>query len=283
MSVSRTETPLLDVEHLQISFNQYGRGLRRHTVTPVVDMSLDVHAGEVVAVIGASGAGKSLVGLAVMGLLPANAHESGTVRFRGREVDAAERRALAGQRMALLPQSPAHLCPLTRVGSQVDRAARLAGLPDPESAARMALERHGLAARVDRLFPHELSGGMARRVLFAMATLGEPDLIFADEPTPGLDPGSAAEVIHDIRSLANAGSAVVLVSHDISIVLPIADRVVVVRRGRTLDTALPEQFSGDGARLSHPYSRELWRALPQQEFVLPGRRSLAGLGLERAA
>lgn len=283
MSASLTDTAVLDVEHLQISFSQYGRGLRRRTVTPVVDMSLDVGAGEVVAVIGASGAGKSLVGLAVIGLLPLNAHESGSVRFRGRAVDAGERRALAGRRMALLPQSPAHLDPLMRVGAQVARAARLAGLPDPDSAARAALERRGLAARVDRLFPHELSGGMARRVLFAMATLGEPELIFADEPTPGLDPASAAEVIDDIRSLADAGSAVVLVSHDISIALPVADRVVVVRRGRTIESASPEQFSGDGSRLAHPYSRELWRALPQQDFALPGRRSLAGVSLGRAA
>lgn len=279
MTLSASPDAVLDVSHLRISFSQYERGLRRRAVMPVVDMSLDVREREVVAVIGASGAGKSLIGLAVMGLLPPNASESGQVSFQGRRVDPAERRALAGRGMALLPQSATHLDPLTRVGAQVRRAARLSGAADPDAVAREALDRRGLGAGIERRFPHELSGGMARRVLFAMATLGEPELIFADEPTPGLDPAGAAEVIAAIRALADAGSAVILVSHDIELALPIADRVVVCRRGRTLETATPDQFSGGGERLTHPYARELWRALPQNGFAVPPRRSsVSGLG-----
>lgn len=283
MNPAASPGAVLDVSHLQVSFSQYGRGLRRRTVTPVVDMSLDVREGEVVAAIGASGAGKSLIGLAVMGLLPPNASESGEVSIHGHPIDAAERRALAGQGMALLPQSAAYLDPLTRVGAQVRRAARLAGVADPDTAARAALDRRELGADVDRQFPHEMSGGMARRVLFAMATLGEPELIFADEPTPGLDPSSAAEVIADIRSLADAGSAVIPVSHDIELALPIADRVVVCRRGRTLETATPDQFSGDGEKLAYPYSRDLWCALPRNGFTLPPHRSPRASGVGHAA
>nr|NLD41844.1 ABC transporter ATP-binding protein [Actinomycetales bacterium] len=265
----RTGGPVLRIEHLAISFHQYERGLRRRTVTPVVDMSLEAYAGEVLAIVGESGAGKSLVGMATLGLLPPNAEESGVVRFHGRALDHGARRRLAGHEVGLLPQSPAFLDPLSRVGTQLRRAAKLAGITDSRGAASEALQRRGMAPSVMRLYPHELSGGMARRVLFALATMAAPQLIFADEPTPGLHESSAAEVLADIRGLADSGSAVILVSHDIDQALTIANRVVVVRAGRTLEQAVPSQFAGDGSALRHPYSRALWRALPRHGFELP--------------
>lgn len=266
-----TAAPVLAVEHLAVSFAQYDRGLRRRTLTPVVDMSLTVPAGEVVAVVGASGAGKSLVGLAVMGLLPPNAEEAGRVMVQGREVDPAGRRGLAGSVLALLPQSGAFLDPTARVGAQVRRAAELAGRPDPEGELSRVLESRGLPPDTARRFPHELSGGMVRRLLFGIATIGRPALVFADEPTPGLHPESAAAVLADIRALADDGVAVVLVTHDVDQALTVADRLVVVRSGRTVEEARPEQFAGDGGALVDPYSRELWRALPGHGFVSPGR------------
>lgn len=265
-------TPVLAVDHLAVSFAQYDRGLRRRTLSPVVDMSLTAHAGEIVAVVGASGAGKSLVGLAVMGLLPPNAEEAGRVRIHGHEVDAAGRRALTGSVLALLPQSGAFLDPTARVGAQVRRAARLAGRSDPEGELARVLESRGLPRGTAHRFPHELSGGMVRRLLFGIATIGRPALVFADEPTPGLHPESAAAVLADIRALADDGVAVVLVTHDIDQALTVADRVVVVRAGRTVEEARPEQFDGDGSALLDPYSRDLWRALPAHGFLAPGAR-----------
>ncbi|GIF77223.1 ATP-binding cassette domain-containing protein [Asanoa siamensis] len=258
---------VLSIANLAISFHQYERGLRRRTVTPVVDMSLTAYAGEVLAVVGASGAGKSLVGLATMGLLPPNATESGSIRFRGTLVTTADRRRLAGREMTLLPQSGSFLDPLARVDSQLRRAARLAGLADPAATARAVLERRGLPARTGRLYPHQLSGGMTRRVLFGMATLARPALVFADEPTPGLHPASVAEVLADIRGLADDGAAVVLVTHGIDQALTIADRVVVCRAGRTIEEATPARFHDSALR--EPYSRALWQALPSHGFRLP--------------
>lgn len=281
-SVIATESiPVLEIRNLRIDFDQYGHGLHRRVVTPVVDMSVTAHAGEVVALVGASGAGKSLVGLATMGLLPANAIEHGSVSFRGTRLTPEQRRSLTGTAMTLLPQSATFLDPVTRVGTQLRRAARLAGLPDPRRAAQEALARRDLPAATLRLYPHQLSGGMARRVLFAIATLGRPEVVFADEPTPGLHPEVAHEVIADIRGLADDGAAVVLVSHDLDLVLGIADRVVVVRAGHTLEEASPQQFSGDGSRLAHPYSRALWRALPAHGFNLPeGVPGIAGISAD---
>jgi peptide/nickel transport system ATP-binding protein len=262
-------TPTLEVSHLAISFHQYERGLRRRTVTPVEDMSLTASSGEVVALVGASGAGKSLVGLATLGLLPPNAEEAGTIAYAGRPLAAGERRALAGREIALLPQSTSYLDPYARVGTQLRRAAKLAGLADPRQAARDVVRQRGLDESVLRLHPHQLSGGMARRILFSIATMARPRLVFADEPTPGLHADSVAEVLADIRATADAGSAVVLVTHDIDQALTIADRVVICDRGRTLEVADPSQFVGDGSALAEPYSRALWRALPSHGFALP--------------
>lgn len=274
-------TPVLEVEHLAISFHQYERGLRRRTVTPVKDMSLAAFAGEVLAVVGESGAGKSLIGMATLGLLPPNAEEAGTVRFHGRPVNHLERRVLAGREVGLLPQSPTFLDPLARVGTQLRRAAHLAGHGNPRQVAAAALERRGMDRSVMRLHPHELSGGMARRILFALATMSAPQLVFADEPTPGLHASSAEEVLADIRGLADDGSAVILVSHDIDQALMISDRVVICRAGRTIEQAMPSQFTGDGSALRHPYSRALWRALPSHGFEVPG--SKVGFGDTLAA
>ncbi|WP_309136341.1 ATP-binding cassette domain-containing protein [Nocardioides campestrisoli] len=263
-------TPLLQVEDLVIAFQQYDRGLRRRVVTAVAGMSLDVHAGEVVALVGASGAGKSLLGHAVLGLLPPNAHEQGRIRWRGDEVDLPARRALAGRQTALLPQSLTHLDPSATVGAQARRSARLLGASRREARvrAREAVREQGLADDVLSLYPHQLSGGMGRRVLTALALMGDPALVVADEPTPGLGPDQVAAVLDRLHRIAQAGSGVLLITHELGPALRVADRVVVARRGRTVEHAPAAAFAGDGSLLTHPYSRALWRALPQNDFAV---------------
>lgn len=263
--------PVLEVADLRVHFVQYERGLRRRTSTALAGMNLTVAAGEVVALVGASGAGKSLLAHAVLGLLPPNAVEEGVVAIEGATVDPARRRALAGSVTALLPQSVAYLDPVSRVGGQLRRSARLAGHPDPRAVSEAALDRRGLAPDVGRLFPHELSGGMARRVLMAMATMGDPRLLLADEPTTGLPAATVAGIVTELRALADAGSAVVLITHELRAALSVADRVVICRDGRTVDVAPPAAFTGDGARLEHDYTRALWRALPGNGFRVPAR------------
>ena len=260
---------LLEVRGLEIDFVQYERGLRRRTTTALAGMDLTVPAGQVVALVGASGAGKSLLAHAVLGLLPPNAVERGTVAVDGVVLEPAARRRLAGSGTALLPQSVAFLDPVSRVGRQLRRSAVLAGLPDPRAAAEDALRRRGLGPEVGRLYPHELSGGMARRVLVAMATMASPRLLLADEPTTGLPAATVRSTVAELRSLADGGGAVVLITHELGAALEVADQVLICREGRTVDVAEPTAFTGDGAALTHPYTRSLWRALPGNGFHVP--------------
>lgn len=260
---------LLEVADLRIAFAQYDRGLRRRVVTAVEGMDLVVRPGELVALVGASGAGKSLLGHAVLGMLPPNAREEGTVSWRGTPVGPAERRRLAGTEVALLPQSLTHLDPTATVGAQVRRSARLARLPDPRASTRAALVERGLDPGVGQRYPHQLSGGMGRRVLAAMAMLGSPSLVIADEPTPGLHPDEVDRVLNRLRETASGECGVLLITHELTRALTVADRVVVCRRGRTVEQAPVAAFAGDGADLADPYTRALWRALPDNGFHVP--------------
>jgi peptide/nickel transport system ATP-binding protein len=270
-------SPLLAVEQLRVAFVQYERGLRRRVVEVISGMDLSVDAGELVAVVGASGAGKTLLAHAVLGLLPPNAVEAGRVRFDGIEIPPVDRHRLAGRDVALLPQSVTYLDPMTDVGRQLRRAARLAGRPDPRTAAADALLARHLEAGVAARRPHELSGGMARRVLDAIATMGTPRLLFADEPTPGLHADVAAATLRRLRAMADDGTAVVLITHELPGALTIADRVVVCRAGRTIEDAAVTAFTGDGGALRAAYSRALWRALPENGFRLAdGTTAAAG-------
>lgn len=256
-----SETRLLEVQDLRIRFRQYDRGLRRRTVTAVDGMDVTVAAGEVVALVGASGAGKSLLAHGVLGMLPPNAEQSGVVRWHGRALDPTERARLAGRGIALLPQTLTALDPTATVRSQVRRAARVVGRPPGDGLA--AVRAAGLGPEVDRRYPHQLSGGMGRRVLTAIALLGNPDLVIADEPTPGLAPGDVVEVLGRLRAMADEGRGVLLITHDIAAAVEVSDRVVVCQSGRTLDDAPAADFTGAGDRLAHPYTRALWQALPQ--------------------
>lgn len=191
--------------------------------------------------------------------------------FDGAPLDADRRAELRGREIALVPQSVAFLDPVARVGSQTRRAAELVGRPDPETAVRDAYDRLDLPAGTERLYPHELSGGMARRVLLATATIGRPRLLIADEPTPGLHSDIVAETLAQLRRSADEGAGVVLITHDLGRALQVADRVAVFYAGTTVEEAPAEAFAGDGSELAHPYSRALWDALPERGFrALPG-------------
>lgn len=264
---------LLTVDDLTISFVQYDAGLHRRRLDVVTGLDLHVEAGELVAVVGASGSGKSLLAHAVLGLLPSNATEGGRMTYDGAPLDQARRVRLRGREIALVPQSVAFLDPVARVGGQTRRAARLAGHPRAaaKAAATDAYRRLGLPDGTERRYPHELSGGMARRVLGATATMGRPRLVIADEPTPGLHEEVVAETLSALRRMADDGAGVILITHDLVDALGVADRVVVFYAGTTAEEAPVDAFTGDGSRLAHPYTRALWRALPRNGFVpLPG-------------
>lgn len=262
---------MLSVESLSVVFVRYGRGLARTESEPVSDLHLEAREGEVVAVVGASGSGKSLLAMAVLGLLPANSRTSGKIFYRGEALTPQRAEALRGREIVLIPQSVSFLDPLERVGAQVRRAARLRGV-NPRRAAEAQqelFERYGLGPEVEDLFPHQLSGGMARRVLVACATIGDVRLIVADEPTLGLHASAVEEGLGHLRELADRGKTVVLITHHLKAALRVADRVAVFFAGTTVEETRVSAFSGQGERLRHPYSLALWQALPGQGLRAP--------------
>jgi len=261
---------MLEIEGLSLHFRRYD-GLFRHVeVEALAAISLTLAAGEVLAIVGASGSGKSLLAHSILGILPGNAILRGTIRFDGRFLYAEAKAEFCGRRIGLVPQSVSYLDPLARNGDQLRWAARRSGRPRAEipALARSALQSFGLDPAVARRFPHSLSGGMARRLAMAIATIGEADLILADEPTNGLDPANAERVLDSLARLARRGKGVMLITHDLVSALPYANRVAILDGGRLVGIESAGHFSGDGGSLASAYARALWRALPQNDFSL---------------
>ncbi|KKX57169.1 peptide ABC transporter ATP-binding protein [Brevibacillus borstelensis cifa_chp40] len=268
--------PILEVEELSISFAQYTSGLRQSSLKVIADLSVSVCPGEIVAVVGSSGSGKSLLAHAILGILPGNAAISGSIRFAGQKLTAEYQEAIRGREIALIPQSVNYLDPLMQVGKQVRNAAKMAKGSSPDRAAarkiqREVFARYNLAPEVERLLPFQLSGGMARRVLVATALVSSARLVIADEPTPGLDDAAVRETLGCFRELADQGRGVLLITHDIETALEIADRIAVFYAGTTVEVAPVQDFSGGGEALRHPYTKALWRSLPKNDFApIPG-------------
>lgn len=260
-------TPLLSVERLSISFTQYDRGTRRRILPAIRDLDLTIDRGQVAAVVGSSGSGKSLLAHGILGILPYNAHMEGTITYDGAPLTPQRAAALRGRKIVLVPQSVSYLDPLRKVGPQVGQ---------DKKAVRAVLDRYGLGPETEGLYPFQLSGGMARRVLISTAVAASPALVIADEPTPGLDVRAAARILGHFRELSDAGAGVLLITHDLELALTIADKVAVFYAGETVE----EAPAGDFDRLEdlrHPYTRALWRALPQHGFhPIPGTQPYPG-------
>lgn len=264
---------VLSIEHLSISFSRYERGFRRTNLNAIRDLSLTVGEGEMVAVVGASGSGKSLLAHAVLGILPYNASWSGTMNYCGEMLTEKRMKALRGKEIVLVPQSVSYLDPLMRVGEQVRN-----GKQDRESRKKSlaVLGRYGLDEKTERLFPFQLSGGMTRRILISTAVMETPRLVIADEPTPGLHITAARRVLSHFREIADQGAGVLLITHDLELALDTADRIVVFYAGTNLEEADSRDFAREQT-LRHPYSRALFRAMPEHGFsAAPGAQPFAG-------
>lgn len=253
---------LLEIHDLSVSFRMYDRALEQRDLQVISDLHLTVRPGEIVAVAGSSGSGKSLLASAILGILPSNATVRGHLHYKGEELTASRQAALRGTEIALVPQSIAFLDPLMRVGRQADGHKK----PFPTEKRRGLFRRFGLPEHAERLYPFQLSGGMARRVLVSTALITDAQLIIADEPTPGMSLDQALEALAMFRELADAGKAVILITHDIDLAFEFADRVAVFYAGTTVETAPAADFIAGPHALRHPYSKALWRALPQNGF-----------------
>ena len=271
---------LLAIEHLTVSFDMYDSdapffAAERRSHEQLHGLSLSVHEGEVLAVVGASGSGKSLLADAIMGLYEPNACVTGTIWFDGELMDAKKLPQLRGRGISFVPQSVEHLDPLMRVGDQMIGACARADRERRRQRMRAFMEAYGLDASVERMYPYELSGGMARRVLLICALMDEPCLIVADEPTPGLDLDIAVHAVEDLRTFADGGGGVLLITHDIDLALTVADRVAVFHGGTIVEETSASSFASPDT-LRHPFSRALWRAMPQHGFAVPSGSANGG-------
>ncbi|KRF04871.1 peptide ABC transporter ATP-binding protein [Paenibacillus sp. Soil766] len=263
---------MLEISRLTIRFNRLDRRMRQVHTETVHNLHLSVAAQEILAVVGSSGSGKSLLAHAILGILPSNAQVTGSIQFKGEELTPDRQRRIRGKEIALIPQSVAYLNPLIRVGEQVQQSVRQG---DPVALRRKAFNKYNLADYVAKWFPFQLSGGMARKILVSTATVSGARLLIADEPTPGLDTQAMTETLSRFRQLAESGCAVMLITHDIEAALTVADRIAVLYAGTVVETALRSDFTANGEKLRHPYTKALWNALPSQQFAaIPGSQPL---------
>ncbi len=260
-----TKPALLEVEHLRVEFPT-----RRGTLTAIDDVSFSIAAGEVLGVVGESGAGKSLTGAAVIGLLePPGRVAGGQIRLEGERIDNLgpdRMRRIRGRRIGAIFQDPlTSLNPLYTVGRQLTETIRT-HLPVDSAEARARaiglLESTGIpaaAARIDH-FPHQFSGGMRQRVVIALALAAEPRLIIADEPTTALDVSIQAQIIVLLRRLcAEHGTSVMLITHDMGVIAETADRVAVLYAGRIAEIGRVDDVIH---RPVHPYTQGLMGSIP---------------------
>ena len=261
---SRAEIAL-SVRNLVVEFPT-----RRGTLTAVNDISFDVAKGEVLGVVGESGAGKSLTGAAVIGLLePPGRIGSGEIHLAGRRIDnlpADELRKLRGRRIGMVFQDPlTSLNPLYRVGRQITETIlthREMSEADARARAIGLLNEVGIQGAEQRIdsYPHEFSGGMRQRVVLALALAAEPDLIIADEPTTALDVSIQAQIIALLKRLCKErGTAVVLITHDMGVIAETADRVAVMYAGRIAEIGPVYDVIHKPA---HPYTKGLMGSIP---------------------
>ena len=262
---------LLEVRDLHVSFG-------RRRAEAVRGVSFELAAGQRLGVIGESGSGKTVTALAAMGLLPENAHVTGSIRLRGIEVLGLPEVGLAklrGDAMSMVFQEPmTALDPTMRVGRQVAEVLRLhQGAESGPARQRVIaiLGEVGLAdpERVADAFPHQLSGGQRQRVILAMALINEPDLVICDEPTTALDVTVQARVLEKLDEVLTAGGAACLfISHDLAVVSQVCDQVLVMLDGRIVEAgSVNDLFT----RPVHPYTRGLV-ATARLDQVRPGDR-----------
>ena len=261
-------TPLLEVRNLRVEFPT-----RRGTLVALDDVSFDIAPGEILGVVGESGAGKSLTGAAIIGLLdPPGRVASGEIRFDGRRIDNLryeDMRKVRGRQIGAIFQDPlTSLNPLYTVGRQLTETI-LTHLPVSAEAARQRairlLQETGIPAaeaRIDQ-YPHQFSGGMRQRVVIALALAAEPKLIVADEPTTALDVSIQAQIIALLKRLCKEhGAAVMLITHDMGVIAETCDRVAVMYAGRVAEIGPVHDVIHAPA---HPYTAGLMGSIPAMD------------------
>ena len=251
---------ILEVKNLNIGFNMYDKLLNQKLHQMVFDLNVTIKKGEILAIAGSSGSGKSLMAHAILGILPKNTVVSAEIKFKNEIVDEDRLSQLRGKEITFVPQSIAYLDPLMTIEDQLMRK------DINKQDFFKVMDTLGFTKADLGKYPFQLSGGMARRVLIANTILSKADLIIADEPTPGLSLDLAIEVLNHFRNMANDGKGILLITHDIDLVCNIADRMSIFYGGHILETLNTKDFLKGEKYIRHPLTKAFWRALPQNDF-----------------
>jgi ABC-type dipeptide/oligopeptide/nickel transport system ATPase component len=265
-----SDEPILRVDGLSISFP----GLRDERVRVLDDASFEVHRRETVALVGESGSGKSVTALSIMDVsAPTASIDAGRVLLDGRDLltmGTEERRAYRGRRIAMIFQSPrASLNPLVKAGDQIARVVRLRTGEKGNAEAVELMDAVGIAdpERRYHAYPHQLSGGMAQRVMIAMALALQPELLIADEPTTALDVTIQKQIFELLGELQQRyAMSVLLITHDLGVVAETSDRVVVLYEGRVVESGPAREIF---ERPAHPYTQRLVGSILRADKRVP--------------
>ena len=270
-------TALLDIRDLDLCLNA------RPSVRLLRRVSLAVQPGQIVGLVGESGAGKTMVGRVVLGIAPANARVTGTVVFDGRDIthlSESDRRHLLGREIAFIPQNPmTALNPVERIGPQMTDVLRMhlgmtRNAAHGRALAMLREVRLREPEKVLRQYPHELSGGMRQRVLLAVAFACKPKLVIADEPTTALDVTIQKQILRLIKELQRiSGTAILFITHDLGVVAEMADRVIVMYAGQIVEEAPVRALF---ARPEHPYTVGLLGSIPRLDLDRARLASIEG-------
>lgn len=266
-------TAILNVSQLSVHFP-----LSTSTVRAVDGVDLTVEAGETLAIIGESGSGKSVLGTAILGLLPPTCSLSGTIIYNGVDLlslSDQELEAIRGIKIAWVPQNPANaLNPSMRVGDQIgEPLTRHTDWSREKIHARVLdlLQKFRVLPVEERYkeYPHSFSGGMLQRALVAMGVSAIPEIIIADEPTKGIDVINKGSISAIFKTVREQGITLLIITHDLAFAQDLADRIVVMYSGRIIEIAKSRNFFGHPF---HPYSAGLLRSLPENGLhPIPGR------------
>lgn len=252
---------MLQIRDLSLFLWRYQSFFKQAKIQQLHDLNLNINAGEITALIGSSGAGKSLLAHTILGLLPSNIAVSGDIFFNNAPLTPLRLKQLRGTKIAFLPQQISNLDPTATIQNQLLWSAKRAGV---QINIPKILESAELSPDIATLYPHEISGGMARRILMLQTTLCQRALIIADEPTAGLDPNNRALMLQQLRMQADQGAAaVLLITHDLLPTLEYANHIAIMHDGRLMSQETPASFEGLGQRLTSNFAQELWRAIPQ--------------------
>ncbi len=271
--------PVLTLDDVSIEYRT-----REAPVRAVRNASLRIERGEIMALVGESGSGKTTIGLAILRILPRNARQtSGTIRYERRnigEMDRAELQRIRGDQISMIFQDPiAGLNPIIPVGQQVEEVITSHRSVDKREARERALEALNAMqladpVRISKSFPGELSGGMCQRIMIAIATALDPQVLIADEPTASLDVTVQAQILYELQRLREErGTAILLITHDMGVVAQVAERVAIIYAGRLMEV---DDIVPLFQQPRHPYTWAMLDTLPRLDRRRARLRQIPG-------